>query len=106
MRGRRWPHGPARPLPTVAKATLGQLLRLLALLRRQDRVDLSAGLSHDRVEPRLDLLPHGTDFLELAVHQRIDPHSLCRRETQLLGELVPGGTLAFRWTPSGSPAEI
>jgi hypothetical protein len=94
------------PLSSVAEATLGQLLRLLALFRRQDCVDLSAGLSHNRVEPRLNLLPNSTNLLQLAIHERIDPHPLLRRKTKLLGEVIPYGAFPFRRTSARSPAEI
>jgi len=65
------------------------LLRFLPLLRRENRIELSPGAAHDRVELRLNLVPDGPQLAALMFHDRIDSSLLVGAETELASKSVP-----------------
>jgi hypothetical protein len=75
------------------------LFRLLPLLGREHGVQRPAGLREDRVEPRLHRRPDGAHTAHLAIHDRIDPGLLTRRETELPTDAP--ANVATGWTLAG-----
>jgi hypothetical protein len=72
------------------------ILRFLALVWCQDRIQLPAGPGDDRIDLRLDPGSDSTQLAASAIHNRVDPQLLFRRKTQLpskpIAKLpVPGG---------------
>ena len=65
------------------------LLRFLPLLRRENRIELSPGAAHDRVELRLNLVPDGPQLATLMLHDRIDSSLLLGAEAKLAGKSIP-----------------
>jgi len=65
------------------------LLRFLPLLRRENRIELSPGAAHDRVELRLNLVPDGPQLAALMFHDRIDSSLLVGTEAKLASKSVP-----------------
>jgi len=65
------------------------LLRFLPLLRRENRIELSPGAAHDRVELRLNLVPDGPQLAALMFHNRIDSSLLVGTEAKLASKSVP-----------------
>jgi hypothetical protein len=80
------------------------LLRLLPLLRREHRIELSPSTGNDGVQLGPHLPSHGSQLSSLTIHDGIDPLLLLGREPDLSGKAIPEVAIAGRM-PSWSVIE-
>ena len=81
---------------------LPDLLRLLALLRREHGVQRTPGAGDNGIELGLNLPPHGADRTPLLVHNRVDPGLLLRCQPDFPGK--PISEFAIPWRAAVGPA--